>query len=216
MDGVSGVRVEHQHLFAVPVVTGFGYITEVANWPVYWPGIVRVEPGGRWAEPGDETNVVLKLLGREAKLRLRRFEQDRLVEYDSSQAGLPDARHERRFAADGRGFRYRLVVEFQPRRGLVGICDRVLLRRGIDRALLRTIANLERGIAALTRDAPVPPIPRRRKSRSAPAGTTPLTSRSETSRRERTSRAGLPLAVRGAVTVWSATGPWTGGAWSWT
>ena len=144
MDGVSAVRVEHQHLFAVPVVTGFGYITEVANWPAYWPGIVRVEPGGRWAEPGDETNVVLKLLGREAKLRLRRFGQDRLVEYDSSQAGLPDARHERHFAADGRGFRYRLVVEFQPRRGLVGICDRVLVRRGIDRALLRTIANLER------------------------------------------------------------------------
>ena len=140
------MRVEREHRFTVPVATGFGYITDVANWPAYWPGIVRVEPGGRWAEPGDQTHLVIKLLGREVtlRLRLRRYEKDRLVEYDSSQAGLPDARHERYFAADGSGFRYRLVVEYQPRSGLAGIYDRLLLRRGIDRMLRRTIANLKR------------------------------------------------------------------------
>jgi len=61
---------------------------------------------------------------------------------------LPDARHERHFDPDGEGFRYRLVVEYEPRGGLKGLYDRVLVRRGIDGALQRTIANLERTLPA--------------------------------------------------------------------
>jgi hypothetical protein len=40
------------------------------------------------------------------------------------------------------------VVEYEPRGGLKGLYDRVLVRRGIDGALRRTIANLERTLPA--------------------------------------------------------------------
>ena len=91
---------------------------------------------------------MIELLRRPVELRmtLRRFEPRRLVEYDSTQAGLPDARHERHFEDDGSGFRYRLVVEYEPRPGLKGLYDRVLVRRGVDGALRRTIANLEQAL----------------------------------------------------------------------
>ena len=79
-------------------------------------------------------------------MTIRTFEPNRLVSYTSTQPGLPDASHERHFEADGQGFVYRLVVEYEPRGGLKGLYDRVLVRRGVDRALRRTIANLERAL----------------------------------------------------------------------
>lgn len=145
------MRVERERTFGVTVEQGFAFITDPANWPRYWPDLVRVEPGSRWREPGDEARVVTKLLGREVELHmtLRRFEPNRLVEYDSRQAGLPDARHERHFvAAEGGGFRYRLVVEYEPRSGLRGGYDRTLVRRGIDRALRQTLDNLESALGS--------------------------------------------------------------------
>ena len=142
------MRIEREHRFEVPLAAGFEYVTDIANWPSYWPGLVRVEPSSRWTAPGDEARIVVELLGRQVELRmvLRRFEPNRLVEYDSAQKGLPDARHERHFEADGNGFRYRLSVEYEPRPGLKGPYDRILVRRGVDRAFQRTIANLERAL----------------------------------------------------------------------
>jgi len=142
------MQIEREHVFDVPLAAGFTYITDPANWMSYWPGIVRVEPESRWAAPGDKARIVVELLGREVELRmtLRRFEANSLVEYESAQAGLPDARHERQFAPAGNGFRYRLVVEYEPRSGLKGLYDRFVVRRGVDRALRRTIANLEQAL----------------------------------------------------------------------
>ena len=142
------MRVEREHRFDVPLEAGFKYVTTIANWPSYWPGIVRVEPGSTWAAPGDQARIVVELLGRQVELRmtLRRFEPNRLVEYDSAQNGLPDARHERHFEPDGSGFRYRLAVEYEPRAGLKGLCARFLVRRGVERALRRTIANLDQAL----------------------------------------------------------------------
>ena len=77
-------------------------------------------------------------------MAITEFDPNRLVAYTSTQTGLPDARHERHFEPDGDGFRYRLVVEYEPRGGLTGIFDRVLLPRGIRRAFASTFAALER------------------------------------------------------------------------
>jgi hypothetical protein len=139
------VRIAREHDFDVPLETGFDYIVNLANWPKYWPGILRVEPDSRWSAVGDEARIAVELLGREVELRmtLRRFEPNRLVEYDSRQEGLPDARHERHFEPIDGGFRYGLVVEYEPRAGLRGLYDRILVRRGVERALERTVANLE-------------------------------------------------------------------------
>lgn len=138
------MRIEHEHVFGVAVEDGFAFITDMRNWPQYWPGLVRVAPGSRWSEPGDEARVVTRLLGREVELHmtLRTFDPNRLVEYESRQRGLPDARHERHFGPADGGFLYHLVVAYEPRSGLRGVYDRVLVRRGVERALRQTIANL--------------------------------------------------------------------------
>jgi hypothetical protein len=139
------MRVVREHQFDVGVEEAFAFITDLANWPRYWPGLVRVEPGSRWSAPGDEARIVIRLLGREVELRmaLRTFELNRLVEYESRQSGLPDARHERHFSAADSGFRYRLVVDYEPRSGLRSLYDRLLVRRGIERAMGQTITNLK-------------------------------------------------------------------------
>ena len=51
----ASMRLEAERGFDVPVRDGFDYITDQRNWPEYWPGFVRIEPGSRWSEPGDVT-----------------------------------------------------------------------------------------------------------------------------------------------------------------
>jgi hypothetical protein len=140
------IRIEREQVFAVPVERGFEVITDVGNWPSYWPGFVRLEPGSRWATPGDQARVTLRLLGREVELTmtLRELVPNRLVTYDSVQAGLPDARHERHFSPVESGFAYRIVVQYEPRTGLRGRLDRTLVRRRVDGAVRETLRNLER------------------------------------------------------------------------
>jgi hypothetical protein len=143
-------RIEATHRFGVPVERGFSFITNTANWPRYWPGYVRLEDSSRWGTSGDTARLVTRLLGRERELAMTidTFEPNRLVTYHSTQPGLPDAYHERHFEPDGNGFVYRLVVEYEPRGGIAGVFDRVLLARGIRRAFAQTFAALERELAA--------------------------------------------------------------------
>jgi hypothetical protein len=140
------MRIESTHHYDVPVEQGFAFITDTANWPKFWPGYVRLEPGSSWGAPGDTARLVTRLLGRNRELTMTvtEFEPNRLVTYTSTQPGLPDVRHERHFEPDGEGFVYRLVVEYEPRGGLSGLFDRVLLARGIKRAFASTFAALER------------------------------------------------------------------------
>jgi uncharacterized protein YndB with AHSA1/START domain len=143
------IRVESAHRFDVPVERGFAFITDTANWPRFWPGYVKLEEGSSWGAVGDTARLTTRLLGRERELTMRvnAFEPNRLVTYSSTQPGLPDASHERHFAPDGEGFVYRLVVEYEPRRGIAGVFDRWLLARGIRRAFESTFAALEREFA---------------------------------------------------------------------
>jgi uncharacterized protein YndB with AHSA1/START domain len=135
------MRLEAERRFDVPVREGFDYITDQRNWPEYWPGFVRLEPGSRWSEPGDVTRIVVRLLGRTVPLEmtLRRCEPLHYVEYTTTQPGMPDARHERLFEDTGGGLRFRIAIEFEPR----GFFDRFIVRRGVLRAMRRTIANLD-------------------------------------------------------------------------
>jgi uncharacterized protein YndB with AHSA1/START domain len=143
-------RVEAAHRYDVPAEQGFAYITNPTNWSTFWPGFVRLEEGSRWGVRGDTARLVTRLVGRERELAMTitAFEPNRLVTYTSTQPGLPDAYHERRFEPDGDGFVYRLVVEYEPRGGIPGVFDRVLLARGIRRAFERTFLALEQHLVA--------------------------------------------------------------------
>jgi hypothetical protein len=103
------IRVEREHQFATTIEAGFAFITDMANWPRYWPGFVELEPGSRWSDPGDSARIVIRLLGRNVELdmTLRRLEENRLVEYDSTQKGMPVVHHERHFMPAEGGFLYR-------------------------------------------------------------------------------------------------------------
>ncbi len=140
------IRIEREHHFAIPVEAGFAFITDTRNWSKFWPGYVRLEEGPSWGALGDSARLVTRLLGRERELTMTvtAFEPNRLVAYTSTQPGLPDAQHERHFEPDGAGFVYRLVVEYEPRRGIAGLFGRLLLDRGIRRALQSTFVALER------------------------------------------------------------------------
>lgn len=146
------VRVELACRYDVPAERGFAFITDTANWPTFWPGFVRLEPGSVWRAAGDTARLATRLLGRDRELAMtvETFEPNRLVTYTSTQPGLPDAHHERHFEPDGQGFVYRLVVEYEPRSGLGGVFDRVLLERGIRRACESTFASLEREFSTAT------------------------------------------------------------------
>lgn len=145
----SSVRIAAERRFPVPVEQAFDFITDVRNWPRYWPGYVRLEPGSRWQKPGDQARLVIRLLGRERELAMRliEFEPHRVVRYASSQPGLPDAIHVREFAADGDGSIYRLAVAYRPRSGLAGAFDRTLLVRSIRGAFDKTLSALERELS---------------------------------------------------------------------
>ena len=147
------MRIEAAHHFDIPVERGFAFITDTANWATFWPGYVRLEEGSRWEAAGDKARLLTRLLGRERLLTMTitAFELNRLVTYTSTQPGLPDASHARHFEPDGGGFVYRLVVEYEPRGGLAGLFDRVVLARGIQRAFRRTFAALERELPAVRR-----------------------------------------------------------------
>ena len=140
------MRIEGSRRYDVPVEQGFAFITDTANWSKFWPGFVRLEPESTWGAPGDTARLVTRILGRERTLTMTvaTFEPNKIVTYTSTQPGLPDARHERVFERDRDSFVYRLVVEYEPRSGLAGVLDRLLLPRGIRRAFQQTFSALER------------------------------------------------------------------------
>lgn len=142
------VRVDMSHTFPVSVTDAFAYITDMNNWSEYWPDIIRIEnpSSARWSSPGDRATVVIKLLNRERALNmeLKEFHKDAQVIYISKQRGLPDVRHERHFQTAPAGCMYRLVVEYEPRAGLAGLFDRLLVKRSVERAMQKTVQNLEK------------------------------------------------------------------------
>jgi polyketide cyclase/dehydrase/lipid transport protein len=140
------VRVVAGTRFDYPLQAGFDYITDLRSWPEYWPNLISLRPESRWSEPGDTAWLTLKLAGRatELEMTLTRLVPCRLVEYTSVQRGLPVARHERHFDEDGDGFGYRIVVDLEPRGGLRGVFDRLVVRRAVERTAQQTLRNLER------------------------------------------------------------------------
>ena len=142
------LRIEVTHTFDVPVAEAFAYITDMKNWPEYWPDFIRIEnpAAAGWRNPGDSATVVIKLLHRERalKMELEAYQKNACVTYVSRQQGLPDVRHQRHFEAAGDGCLYRIIVEYEPRRGVAGLFDRTLVRRSVEQAMRRTMRNLDR------------------------------------------------------------------------
>jgi hypothetical protein len=140
------VRIEKSRIFPVEREVGFDYITKPTNWSEFWPDLVDILDleQTRWQQPGDTARLQMKLAGRltELHMTLDELSPPALVRYHSTQQGVPDAMHERRFEPAAGGFEYTLVVSFDPRAGLAGLFDRTVVRYATSRALRRTLDNL--------------------------------------------------------------------------
>jgi hypothetical protein len=144
-------RLEVTRDLPIALSEGFDYITNVENWPEYWPKLVEIPERAsvRWREPGDGAAVVIDVRGRPTELRMTLEEfvpYDRVV-YRSSQEGLPEFHHERLFRDNGGRLRYTLVIAYEPRPGLKGVFDRLVLPRYVRASLVETMDNLERVLA---------------------------------------------------------------------
>ena len=148
------IRLEQSRRYQVRPEAAFSYITEPRNWHEYWPDLVAPIDldRSRWSEPGDTMRLRMRVVGRNTELvmTLQQINAPSLVTYHTTQAGLPDAQHERHFEATSDGLVYRLVVTYTPRGGLTGLLDRTIVRRGISRALRRTLNNLDRQLPELS------------------------------------------------------------------
>lgn len=142
------IRIEVSHTFSVPVSETFAYITDMRNWPEYWPNFIRIEnpSEAEWSNPSDKATVVIKLLNRERALNMemKEYQKDVRVTYVSRQQGLPDVNHERHFKAVPAGCEYRLVVEYVPRQGFTGLFDRLLVKGSVQNAMRKTVQNLDK------------------------------------------------------------------------
>src|SRR4029079_13068508 len=112
-------RLELTRDLPVGAREGFDYITNVENWPAYWPRFVEIRDAetARWAEPGDRISVVMAARRRPTQLNmtLDEFIPNERVAYHSTHDGLPDFRHERLFSETGGRLRYTLLVAYEPR-----------------------------------------------------------------------------------------------------
>jgi uncharacterized protein YndB with AHSA1/START domain len=139
-------RLELTRDLPVGAREGFDYITNVDNWPEYWPRFVEIHgDGARWREPGDQVSVVVAARRRPTQLDMTLEElvpYERVV-YRSTQDGLPDFHHERLFSEPDGRLRYTVTVGYEPR----SLFDRLVLPRFIGRSLAETMDNLERVFA---------------------------------------------------------------------
>jgi uncharacterized protein YndB with AHSA1/START domain len=142
------VRVDVTRVLPVPRREGFDYITDVRNWPDYWPSAVELPDPDHtsWSQPGDRATVVVESRGRPVamSMHLEEFSPPERVSYGSTQDGLVDFHHERIFDEKDGKLEYTLAIEFEPRRGPPGLIDRLFLRPAARRALVETMDNLER------------------------------------------------------------------------
>jgi hypothetical protein len=140
-------RLEETRVLPVSRQEGFDYITNVRNWPSYWPKLLDIsdEDNVSWSQPGDTARVMLEIRGKpvEMTMHLDEFRPPETVTYESTQEGLPAFRHERHFRDNDGRLEYTLVISFEPRRGPRGIIDRLFVTPVVKRSLTETLDNLE-------------------------------------------------------------------------
>ena len=138
-------RVELSRHLNVPAERAYEFITDMRNWRSFFPGFIALDPTSRCGTAGDVARLTSKLMGRERRVEItfERFETNTSFAYSSRQDGLPVAHHERKFTPDRDGCMFDLAVAYEPRSGLQGLLDRVVLRAAVRRLLQRTVDALE-------------------------------------------------------------------------
>jgi hypothetical protein len=108
------LRVEVSHILPVSVAEAFAYITDMKTWPEYWPDFIRIE---------DPATARWSNPGDKVTVAINLLNRERALNMELKE-----------FHKD----------EYEPRPGLAGLFDRLLVKRSVEKAMRRTVQNLDR------------------------------------------------------------------------
>ncbi len=134
-------EISYGTVLPVPVDEAFEFVSEPANWPLFFESLQSVERQEGWGRAGGRAQVVISLLGRAvtSELELTEWDPPRSFRYIARQRGWPDLDNNRVFEPAGTGTRLRFVTTAEARPGAMALVDWLY-----GRALLRTYRHRTR------------------------------------------------------------------------
>ncbi len=130
------IKISFGTVLPIPRDEAFEFVSEPANWPLFFESIRSAERQEGWGKVGGRAQVVTRFPGRvvTSEFELTEWDPPRRFRYISRQRSLPDLDNDRVFEPAGTGTRLRFVtttVEARP--GARALVDRLYAR-----VLLRT------------------------------------------------------------------------------
>lgn len=126
----------------VPPDRAFAVVSDPTMWPRFFDPMrsAHVTPG--WGRPGCTAGLVIRFMGRGVSSALEILEWDppRSIRYVARQAGRPDLDNLRVIEPAEGGSRLVGTIRMTPRRGLLGVVDRIslqVLQRVFDAAMAK-------------------------------------------------------------------------------
>src|SRR5689334_12359560 len=125
------VRIDVFHTFPVSASEGFAYLLNIDNWGQFWAGFVRVE--NQTSTTFDRPGVVVRMkLGIDTiDMFVQEVQKDAFLQYKTRQRLAPVMLHERYYKDVPGGFEYRVIITYEPRKGIFGLLDRTVVKRSL-------------------------------------------------------------------------------------
>ena len=148
-------EISYGTVLPVPVDEAFEFVSEPANWPLFFESMRSVERQEGWGKVGGRAHVVISLLGRAvtSEFELTEWDPPRSFRYIARQQGWPDLDNNRVFEPVGTGTRLRFVTAAEGRPGPMALVD-WLYRRALLRTFRRAMARLPRVVRRTHQEAP--------------------------------------------------------------
>ncbi len=148
-------EISYGTVLPVPVDEAFEFVSEPANWPLFFESMRSAERQEGWGKVGGQAQVVTRFLGRvvTSELELTEWDPPRSFRYIMRQRGWPDLDHNRVFEPAGTGTRLRCVTTAEARPGVMALVDR-LYGRALLRMYRRAMARLPRVVRRTHQEAP--------------------------------------------------------------
>ena len=128
----------------IPRAEVFDLLSDARNWPVFVPGVKAVDYVESWGAPGGRCRLTISLLGRRRTLdcEMTEFERPGLFRYLAREEGHPTASNDCRFVEVAGGTRVEISARREPRRGPVGLYDRLVVPWALKRMLDRQMVSI--------------------------------------------------------------------------
>ena len=149
------IKISYGTVLPVPGDEAFEFVSEPANWPLFFGSMRSAERQEGWGQVGGRAQVVTRFAGRvvTSEVELTGWDPPRSFRYIMRQRGLPDLDNDRVFEPAGTGTRLRSVTTVEARPGAMALVDR-LYARVLLRKYHRAMARLPRAVRRTHQEAP--------------------------------------------------------------